>query len=795
MKKTTLLFIFLFLIISNAWAQNSIFGKVVNQEGEELIGVNISVKTISGLGSVSDFEGNYQLSLPDGCNEILFQYIGFEDYQEEVCLKKNEAKELNITLKESSEILGTVVVSAGKFEQRIEEVTVSMDVIKPELIENKSATSIDRTINQAPSVHIVDGQANIRSGSGWSYGAGSRVMVMVDGMPLMSGDQGAAEWQLVPMENISQIEVIKGASSVLFGSSALNGTINIRTAYPTSEPVNKLSVIHTAYGKPNRKSLHWYKGGYTSASNISYLHSHKKDNKDFVLGANLFYDGGFQYKVISKRARINFNHTTYSKQVEGLSYGVKTNFMRSKIGDAIMWNHDTLAYNPLDNDPGFRNNAYFSVDPFITYSNPDKGTKHTINSRYFRINILPGYLDSLKIETVEATGQQEAYVDTSSYSANEAQRFSTVYFTDYQFQKQVKDFITLTSGYTYKYCEGQDAQVYGKSKNINHSLYTQVDFKREKLNISFGGRFEHFNDGDNIINKPIFRSGINYQLAEATFLRGSYGEGIRFPTMLERFVTYNTGAVYIYPNPNLQPESGWNAELGIKQAMQIREWRGFVDIAAFVMEYNDMMEFSFGRWGDLTHGLGGLGFKSINIGDSRIKGLEFSIAGEGKIGDYEINLLGSYTYTSPYIDDIYNVYNEYTTILGGDTITDPISYYTTSIDTSGVLKYRYEHLGKFDLMVQKNRINFGLSLRYNSAMRNIDLIFNEPLFELTLGTKTAWNNLNVDNTLLDFRVGYDLTDDSRISFNIDNLFNREYLHRPASLGAPRMYSLLYNIKF
>ena len=92
-------------------------------------------------------------------------------------------------------------------------------------------------MNQSPSVHIVDGQANIRSGSGWSYGAGSRVMVMVDGMPLMNGDQGGVEWQLVPMENISQIEVIKGASSVLFGSSALNGTINIRTAY---QPENLL---------------------------------------------------------------------------------------------------------------------------------------------------------------------------------------------------------------------------------------------------------------------------------------------------------------------------------------------------------------------------------------------------------------------------------------------------------------------------------------------------------------------------------------------------------------------------
>ena len=769
MKKTLLLTTLSFCICTT-WAQNIVSGKVTSNT-EELIGVNITAIDIPGLGTVTDSKGYYSIHIPIGCTNLLFQYIGFKNKTEKICSTEALKTSLNVNLKESVDVLGTVVVSAGKFEQRIEEVTVSMDVIKPNLIENKTAASIDKTINQAPSVHIVDGQANIRSGSGWSYGAGSRVMVMLDGMPLMSGDQGAAEWQLVPMENIAQIEIIKGASSVLFGSSALNGSINIRTNYPTSEPVNKLSITHTVYGKPKRDAIHWYKGGYTSANNLSYFHSHKKNNQDFVLGANIYYDGGYIQKVTSKRARINMSYTNYSKQIEGLSYGVKTNIMRSKIGDAIMWEHDTLAYLALDNDPGYKDNAYLSIDPFITYNNPENGNKHSLNTRYFRVNIYPGYGDSTK------------------YSSREASRFSTVYFADYQFQKQIKEFITLTSGYTFKYSSGQDKEIYGKHQNINHSIYSQADFKYKRLNVSLGGRFEHFKNNSRTYNKPIIRTGVNYQLAKATYIRGSYGEGIRFPSMLERFVTYNTGPVYIYPNTDLQPETGWSSEIGIKQGIKIGDWRGFIDLAAFVMEYNDMMEFSFGSWGPAEN-FYGFGFKSINIGKSQIKGLEIAIAGEGAIGQVEITALGSYTFTLPLIDDKDYIYYK-------DSSGVELNYFSTSSDTSGLLKYRYQHLAKFDFNVEYDQLFFGVSFRYNSAMENIDAIFESQLLELArpLGIKASRDRLNYTTTIIDLRMGYELTENSRISFNIDNSLNREYLQRPASLGPPRTFSLLYKLQF
>ena len=785
MKKTTLLLIFI-ASISNAWAQNIISGNVVDQESELLIGVNISVQNISNLGTATDFDGYYELNVPDGCHKLLFQYIGFEDFTGEICLKNGESRTFNASLVESSEILEMVVISAGKFEQRIEEVTVSMDIIKPALIENRTASSLDQTLNQAPSVNVVDGQANIRSGSGWSYGAGSRVLVMVDGMPLMSGDQGAAQWQLIPMENISQIEIIKGASSVLFGSSALNGTINIRTAYPTDEPLTKLNVVHGFYGKPARESLHWYKGGYTSFNNISFMHSEKKGNQDFVIGANIFYDGGYEYKVTSQRARINFNKTYYSEKVEGLTYGINGNFMRSEIGDAIMYQSDSLGYNALDNDPGYRDGLIINLDPFVSYNIASRGEKHSLRTRFLRNDMNP-------------TSQGLA-------------EYSNVFYMDYQYQKTLKDNIILTSGYTHKNIYAHDKEVYGVHSSLNHSLYSQIDIKHGRLNLSLGGRYEYFSQYNMTISKPFFRSGLNCKLAEATFLRASYGEGIRFPSIIEMFITYNTGPVFIYPNQDLKPESGWSSEIGIKQGLKIGDWRGFIDLALFHMEYDDMMEFSFGRWSNSLEPdeLFGIGFKSVNIGKTIIRGAELSIMGEGKIGNTTVTVLGSYTYADPIIADNDAVY--YTDIGGNE-----LSYYSTSSNKSGLLKYRYKELAKMDVSVEKNRISTGFSLRYNSYMENIDAIFEDRLFNLesetsmleeaglpaSLVESSAINMAIIDSRkrnpngdfIIDLRLGYNLTEGSRIAFNVDNILNKEYHLRPASIGRPRTYSLLYNIKF
>mgnify|MGYP003346293950 FL=1 len=129
------------------------------------------------------------------------------------------------------------------------------------LFRSSNQTTMETAVEQIPGVTVIDGQANIRGGSGFSYGAGSRVLVLVDDLPLLAGDAGDVKWSFLPIENIGQVEVIKGASSALFGSSALNGVINMRTVVPTDTAESSITMYSGVYDKPLDRSMKWWGSG------------------------------------------------------------------------------------------------------------------------------------------------------------------------------------------------------------------------------------------------------------------------------------------------------------------------------------------------------------------------------------------------------------------------------------------------------------------------------------------------------------------------------------------------------
>jgi outer membrane receptor protein involved in Fe transport len=265
----------------------------------------------------------------------------------------------------------------------------------------------------------------------------------------------------------------------------------------------------------------------------------------------------------------------------------------------------------------------------------------------------------------------------------------------------------------------------GVNEAVNTGAYLQLDKKLfEKLALSAGMRYERFVVADAEAAQPVFRAGATYQLMRATYLRASYGQGFRFPTIGERFISTSVGSLRIYPNPDLAPEKSWNVEGGLKQGFKIGGFMGYVDAVVFQQDFEQFVEFTFGQWGAPPYTVGnlfGLGFKSVNTGGARVTGYEFELAGKGSIGAVELSTLMGYTSTLPVSTTPSEVYAAPTT---ANSPFPPSTYLNTSFDTTdNVLKFRIQQLFRLDLQAKYKRVSLGGSVRYNSHVRNIDEAF------------------------------------------------------------------------
>jgi iron complex outermembrane receptor protein len=194
------------------------------------------------------------------------------------------------------------------------------------------------------------------------------------------------------------------------------------------------------------------------------------------------------------------------------------------------------------------------------------------------------------------------------------------------------------------------------------------------------------------------------------------------------------------------------------------------------MEYHDMMEFVFDLFGPPSAAFFGLGFKSINVGDTRISGIDISLSGSGSIGKTEMNILAGYTYTEP---------EPLSFSFLGDTIRNPRNY--------TVLKYRYKNLLKGDVECRHGKISAGVSVRYNSYMETIDHLFDTGFLTLLPSMANYRKNHHSGDTVFDFRISYQALSSMKVSFITNNMLNHEYVGRPYDMQPPRTFTLQFSL--
>lgn len=773
-------YILLFLILIPVLTFSQINGKVVQLDSKEPI-VGAKIIASNGQKAISDFDGKFTIQAESFPLTLITSLVPFANDTTIVQV----AGDITISLSEPVQNIATVVVSAGRRSQDIEEVPISMEIIKTAMIDNKGVSDLEQAVDQSPGVYAMDGQVSIRGGSGFAYGAGSRVLLLWNGVPMLSGDAGDTKWNSIPMEQASQIEILKGASSVLYGSGALNGIISLTEREPGLKGETKIKVQSGIYGNPKRETLKWWSSNPMFYQLEAY-HGKMYKKYGYTISTTGFKNEGFRQGETEDRARVSGSIFFRPEKIKRLKGGVGYNVQYQKTGNFIIWQSDTFAYTPsggadtskAESTLTYNTGIRLSVDPYLKYIDKNNN-RHNLKTRLY-------------------------YVENTNLTNKAQSSGSAVSYADYQFQHAWKNGSVITSGITTIY-NTVNSNLFGDHFSSNSAVYGQYEQKIGRLDVTGGLRFEYFEqdnrrgDSDFYFGKdsskipvyPIVRLGIHYKLAKYTHLRASYGQGVRYPSVAERYTVTSVGALNIFPNPSLKPEIGWAAEIGIKQGVKMGDWKGLIDVAGFINQYDNMMEFTFGLYPPPGMTLSTnpnspgyiekwLGFQAQNAEKARITGMEFSFNSQGKIKEVELVALIGYTYMNP-------------VSLNNDSV------YVSNFSDSGstMLKYRFKHLAKADVEATWKNISIGASMRYNSFMSNIDATFEDGVFgtQILPGLKEYREKNNKGSLVFDARIGYSFKEHYRVGFMVNNVLNTEYTTRPGDVQAPRTFIVQLQMKF
>jgi TonB-dependent starch-binding outer membrane protein SusC len=256
-------------------AQGTLSGKVTEPNGEDAVGVSISLVGTK-IGTVTDLDGNFRLTnVPAGAQTIKASYTGFENMEQAVNIRNGETTTINLTLKENANVLDEVVI-LGYDVQRKRDLVGSVSKVSSEKLNEIPGGSFENALQgKAAGVQIVQSSGIAGAGSVIrvrgvaSLSAGGDPLIVVDGVPIFqnnfvtgeSGGQNNNPLNSINPNDIESIEILKDASATaIYGSRGANGVVLITTKrgkkgkpsfeftsrFGTSQPTRVLRVMNAS---------------------------------------------------------------------------------------------------------------------------------------------------------------------------------------------------------------------------------------------------------------------------------------------------------------------------------------------------------------------------------------------------------------------------------------------------------------------------------------------------------------------------------------------------------------------
>lgn len=321
--RTYMRFILLFLVLisSSAYAQNTYTVTVLDHDsGEPIAGAAVFFPGLQ-KGDVTDTNGKASVhSIPDGIFTIEISFLGYETfgYARAFPLSANFVNEI-IELEHGHEEFEEIVVQSTRSSRTIEDIPTRIEFIAGEELSEKGNMKpgdIRMLLNESTGIRTQQTSATSYNSSIRIQGLdGKYTQLLRDGLPLYSGYSGGLSLMQIAPLDLKQVEVIKGASSTLYGAGAIAGIVNLITKTPSEEPELSFMINGTS-------ALGLDVSGFYSAKNqkigttifTSYNHGTPYDPADIGLTAIPKFDR------VTLNPKVFFYLSEHTELITGFNY-------------------------------------------------------------------------------------------------------------------------------------------------------------------------------------------------------------------------------------------------------------------------------------------------------------------------------------------------------------------------------------------------------------------------------------------------------------------------------------------
>lgn len=679
-------------------AQNAqISGRIFDENRNPLAGVNIALER-TVLGAATDLDGFFIIQhVPAGSFTVAISMIGYRSQKQDLLISQGETIDIGIVQLTPKPISGeTVVVTASKYEQELRNIPASISLISRQEIQLRNILTIDQALKYVPGVNMNSTQMNIRGSSGYSRGVGSRVFFLMDGIPILTGDTREVSYDVIPTYLIERVEIVKGAGSALYGSSALGGVVNMITKDIDQIPHYYLKIYGGIHSKTSYPEWNWsdksrfYKG-------LSGHFSRKFRKLGVQLGGA--YDKDDSYRQNDQRKRYSGSGKLTWAISPYHQFTLAGNYMEQDRMNFLYWKNLQNALVPTDDQIG----------------DEVKSKRYYVSGQY-RYHQSRNQL--LIIRGIWFWNRFRDNIASIESSGNES--IAKNLFGEIQYTTPVQQF-ALTGGVS---ANGNNAEsnIFGDHSASSYAAYFQIEGSAiEKVRLTAGARLDYFQmdsvESDYQVNPKL---GLVYSPFAETNFRANLAWGFRAPSLAEVFTSTDASGFQVVPNTALKPEESIYVEAGINQIFQDRV---NFDVAVFHSRFRNLIEGEFLTSGEIQF---------QNITRATIWGMEAALSGALWREYLRGNL--SYTYINPRDEET----NEFLKFrprhllyISGLTRLAPFQF---SLDYRFIKKYdRIDE--KFSLLIQD------AEARVDAHILDFRILWNLKLSTLPLRLSLQFNNL------------------------------------------------------